>query len=356
MITKMRSDCALASLSPEQREDLYDLFASHSYAEVQEIAAKPADQGGFGLKIHRTTLHRFIKKHRQELHARELADAAAATPLNGDLPAEIKQLHIGIAVELAHATYELARAAHEPATFDRVQRASAQFENAELRRQQLQLKKEEINLANKRYDLDKRNSEYNIARELMVRAPEYMRIYSQDHLDNEDKVWAARDVCFGDAANIDKGGPIHRATAQTQTDSPAPVAPLSAGASAITLPESATQELPQPCPSPNEQTLPVQASPVAAQPNAQSAPSSHDPSTPDVSEPEADLTLSARADADPSQTSASPEPASTAPAQPDLSKHFTLFHTGASPTPPGASMSAPLATGHLLHEPSPARS
>src|SRR6476659_9186758 len=105
---KMRSDCILNKLTPQQLDDIYDSLASGiGYADVQKRCAAPPPEG-FGLKIHTNTLFHFYTAERRRRHAEELAEAkfAELASTNAD------ELIQNVKVELAHACYELA---HRPA-------------------------------------------------------------------------------------------------------------------------------------------------------------------------------------------------------------------------------------------------
>src|SRR5688572_13815287 len=90
-MAKPRSDSILASLTEEQRDQLYDWIATHSFAEAISAAAKPTAEGGFDLKIHRTTLTRFFEAEQQRRQAAELAELAAAAE-NDEVPDQIEAL------------------------------------------------------------------------------------------------------------------------------------------------------------------------------------------------------------------------------------------------------------------------
>ena len=190
---KTRSDSALAELTETQRDQLYDWLSTHSYAEVIDLAAKPEADGGLNLNFHKTTLVRFFNKEQQNRHAQELAelslsspeDSASSVPSVVNNPAAtVVQLIAAAKAQLAHATYELAKAASEPQNFDRLERALHHLEMATQKREQIEIKKKELALEEQRLALErerlaelKRQWEFNVAREVMKRNHEYNKIH-----------------------------------------------------------------------------------------------------------------------------------------------------------------------------------
>lgn len=53
-------------ISPEQHQQLIDWLTDHSYAEVRELIAAPA-QEGFGIDVSISTLSRFYKNHYNQI-------------------------------------------------------------------------------------------------------------------------------------------------------------------------------------------------------------------------------------------------------------------------------------------------
>src|SRR5688572_1808270 len=106
-MSKLRSDSILASLTEEQRDQLYDWIVIHSFAGAQARAAKPVAEDGFNLKLHRTTLVRFFEAEQSERQALELAELAAEAGNTG-APDQIEALINATRQKFIRATYELA--------------------------------------------------------------------------------------------------------------------------------------------------------------------------------------------------------------------------------------------------------
>lgn len=193
---KLRSDSILASLTTEQRDQLYDWIVVHSFAGAQSRAAKPVSEEGFDLKIHRTTLVRFFESEQTERQARELAELAAGAD-NGTTPSAIETLEKAARDKFIRATYELSKAASDPDNYDRLNRALYHMHLVQRSRQEIELKKRELDQEDKRIEEQRRQWEYNAARAAINHMPALQKIYNDQTMDNEDKIWAARDVCFG---------------------------------------------------------------------------------------------------------------------------------------------------------------
>ena len=193
---KPRSDSLLASLTEEQRDQLYDWIVAHSFAGAQDRADKPVSEDGFDLKIHRTTLVRFFESEQTERQARELA-ALAASADNATTPSAIEALEKAARDKFTRATYELAKAAADPQNYDRLDRGLRHMHLVQRSRQEIELKKRELDQEDKRIEEQRRQWEYNAARAAINHMPALQKIYNDHTLDNEDKIWAAREVCFG---------------------------------------------------------------------------------------------------------------------------------------------------------------
>jgi hypothetical protein len=203
-MSKLRSDSTLALLTEEQRNQLYDWIVMHSFAGAQTRAAKPVDEDGFNLKIHRTTLVRFFEAEQSERQTRELTELAAEAN-NGDVPQQIEALIQATRQKFIRATYELAKAAAEPQSYDRVENALHHMDLIKARREELELKKRELDQEDKRMEEQRRQWEYNAARAALNHMPELQKIYNDQTIDPEDKIWAARDVCFGKDPSTETG-------------------------------------------------------------------------------------------------------------------------------------------------------
>ena len=194
---KIRSNSTLAQLSQDQLALLYDwILSCRSLPDVQARALKPAPDG-FGLHIHITTLRRFYQDYTAWVREQEPINAGATSP--ADLVAAAQS-------EVVHAIHGLAHSPSDPAhlrivtTFLHQQREAALKEGfLELARQQTAATQERLALERDRMAEQRRQWEYNAARAALNHMPALMKIYHTDTTDNEDKIWAAREICFGKA-------------------------------------------------------------------------------------------------------------------------------------------------------------
>jgi hypothetical protein len=211
-MSKPRSDSTLACLTEEQRHQLYDWLFSHSYAEVIKLAARPVNEGGFNLKLHRTTLTRFFEVEQEERQARELAELAASAD-NAATPSAIEALEEAARDKFIRATYELAKAASDADNYDRLERALHHMDLVKLRREEIELKKRELAQEDARQAEQRRQWEFDAAREVMKNLVEYQKIYRQPNIDEPEKIWQARDIAFGKPPLAENG------TVELQPDS-----------------------------------------------------------------------------------------------------------------------------------------
>jgi hypothetical protein len=196
---KPRSDSALAKLTDDQRDQLYDWLAEYSYREVIAMAAKSLPEG-FGVVFHKTTLVRFYSQKRRDRHIEQLAVAIAGQSISADESKLIAET----AVELAHAAYEMSQGPVTPVNFNNLSRALHRKETADLRRsqveinqQQLALNKDRVALEQKRLELEIRHFEFNAAEQAARHATELKDITADSTLNDHDKYLAARNVLFG---------------------------------------------------------------------------------------------------------------------------------------------------------------
>src|SRR5437667_9355198 len=72
---KRRSESFLHRLTPDQQDTLYDWLLTHSYLQVQQLAARPAPEG-FGFIINLTSLRRFYRERAAQIGAEDLQEAS----------------------------------------------------------------------------------------------------------------------------------------------------------------------------------------------------------------------------------------------------------------------------------------
>lgn len=214
---KIRPDSAIAALTEEQRNQLYDWLLSHSYPEVIDLAAKSESDGGFNIKFHRTTLIRFFNKEREERQAQELAELAARSDIN-EVPERINLLIKASQTHFAQATYELAKAANNPDDYERLDRALHHMEFVRVKREELALERE-------RMLEQKRQWEFDAAREVMRNLVEYQKIHKQPTVDEPEKIWLAREVAFGKDPNRTAEAPSAVVKEEIRSEETVPAAP-----------------------------------------------------------------------------------------------------------------------------------
>jgi hypothetical protein len=188
-MAKLYPHSAIANLTDEQREQLYDWLLAHSYPEVQALALKPESEGGLGIKFHRTTLVRFFEKEQDDRQAQELAELAATSDIN-EMPQRIELLIKAAKTRFAQATYELAKAANNPDGFDRLDRALHHMDV-------IRVKREELAQERERMLEQKRQWEFDASREVMRNYVDYEKIHRQSEIDEPEKIWQAREITFG---------------------------------------------------------------------------------------------------------------------------------------------------------------
>ncbi|HYE30777.1 MAG TPA: hypothetical protein VEH27_05075 [Methylomirabilota bacterium] len=190
---RLRPECALNNLTPEQQEQLFDWLETLPLRRVLEmVAADPPD--GFGLKTHLTTLRRFHLRARARFHQQlteDLPELGQATPANDDL----------IFASLQRAAAELSTNQLTPGRFT----AAARWA---LRLREMQQREREMALMERRLALETRKFEFNAARQAIIHQQEIATICSNTSTDNEDKIWAAREKIFGPRSDLIE--PPHR--------------------------------------------------------------------------------------------------------------------------------------------------
>lgn len=267
---KTRSDSILASLTQDQRDQLYDWLCAKSYSEVQALAAKP-EADGFDLKFHRTTLARFFETEQKERQARELAELAAAAD-NDTTPVQLDSLIRITRERFTRAAYELAKsAASERADFDRLQRALHSMDLIQARREDLELKRKDVALEEARLTEQRRQWEFDAAREVMRNFVAYEKIHRRRDINEHSKIWKAREVAFGKSPNA---SPLLGEREKGEGQSPAPSPTTQSDTQLHTgfvppLPPEAEPEKTQPSsldPHPSADPCPVDSSPIPDDP------------------------------------------------------------------------------------------
>ena len=201
---KLRADSTLSKLNQDQLDQLFDWLSDESYEDVIEQASQPAPVG-FGLKLHKTTLVRFFRDETRRRHAEELSHLAASSMDVSDTQSSvhsprnsgITDLIAAARGEFAHAIYELSLATDEPENFDRLERALYHVDAVTIRQGHLALKEREAALDQQRFDFQKTQWQFDAAHLALKQAETFKEIIKDRDLDEYEKIWAARELCFG---------------------------------------------------------------------------------------------------------------------------------------------------------------
>ena len=191
-MNKPHCDNMLAQLNHEQQAQVCDWLETLGYTETLQKLAAPAPEG-FGLKTHRSTLHRFYRRFSQTLRQENLADAAE---LRAD-DASSAVLTKGSEEALRHLALQLSTSPEAPASFKEVSRWIAQQQYLKIAEEQLALARQRVDLENQRLALDREKFMFNAARQALEHHTELGAILKNDSLDTEDKINAARSVLWG---------------------------------------------------------------------------------------------------------------------------------------------------------------
>ncbi len=200
----MRCDAALSILTDAQQADLFKWLSEGSYSSVQERLAKPPPEG-FGLRVHATSLARFLREYSARLRAEDFLlaqqDASAAQP-------DSSEAFLAAATfSAAHATFLHAGSSLNLATYRAVVRSLQQHKNAALKNGFLEVAREHVAIARARLELDRQEFQYNAARAALSVLPDLNAIDRLAGIDDEDKIWRARQRLFGSCPPPTSPGP-----------------------------------------------------------------------------------------------------------------------------------------------------
>src|SRR5688572_27541050 len=115
------------------------------------------------------------------------------------MPQRIELLIKVSKTRFAQATYELSKANNNPDDFDRLDRA---LHHMDL----IRVKREELAQERERMLEQKRQWEFDAAREVMRNYVEYEKIHRQPHIDEPEKIWQARAITFGQPPSAGTAG------------------------------------------------------------------------------------------------------------------------------------------------------
>jgi len=197
---KFNAGCVLNTLSGAQQEQLFDWLELNSARTVLEMVAAPAPEG-FGLKMHLTTLRRFLRAARTRFHKDLTATSVELIQSVQSIPNPLDQEAVAglreFAVELATVQQR------DPLHFATVSRWVLRLEQNAQRERQLKiaenrvaLLKEKVELEKTKAALEKTKFEFNSARAALLQLPALKDIVINHPGDSEDKIWAARDKVF----------------------------------------------------------------------------------------------------------------------------------------------------------------
>ena len=197
---RFNAGCILNTLSGAQQEQLFDWLELYSARTVLEMVAAPAPEG-FGLKMHLTTLRRFLRAARTRFHKDLTATPvelvqpvpSVPNPLDQEAVAGLREF----AVELATVQQR------DPLHFATVSRWVLRLEQNSQRERQLKiaenrvaLLKEKMELEKTKATLEKTKFEFNASRAALSCLTELDEIVEKHPGDSEDKIWAAREKLF----------------------------------------------------------------------------------------------------------------------------------------------------------------
>jgi hypothetical protein len=182
----------LASLTPEQQEQLLAWLDEFSPSEVVAKVAAPSPEG-FGLKTYPNSVKRFYAKHRAAVyphHSSAAEELLAAAANSSDFDQ-------ATAVALRQIAFELANSPGMSAKrFKIVSRWILKLRDQEHQARSLTVAQQNLALAEKRLALDREKFEYSAARAALNHLAGLTEIRLNPETDNEDKINQARALLF----------------------------------------------------------------------------------------------------------------------------------------------------------------
>jgi hypothetical protein len=178
---------ALGQLSDEQREQVWDWIEEGvSLRDVEKRIKKEAPEG-FGIVVSYSSVGRFARNERAVRVKEEMAEAdALARELAGQIEAGTVDHQAATRLMLERKVFVAALESQGKAACELFRKLT-----------DIKQRQERIELAEKNYELARVRFEMNTAREVMRKTSQYVELYHKPGMDNEDKVWEARRICFG---------------------------------------------------------------------------------------------------------------------------------------------------------------
>jgi hypothetical protein len=194
-----RSDI-LAALSAEQRAILDQwILDRRYYKQICEDLAKPPPEG-FSIQVSPSTICRYRDRH---LRNRQIAEATA--PLaelpnpRASLGELLKNSALTMAVDMASPTQPSpdCETSLSPDTFQTLARYYRILSNEEYKQKLAEQRDLQLQLARERLNHHRRVFEFNAARAALSAVCELQKIADDPQMDDEQKIWAARQHLFG---------------------------------------------------------------------------------------------------------------------------------------------------------------
>ena len=200
----MSKESELKRLSEDQKELVLTwVNEGEALRAVVERIAKPEPEG-FGVVTNPATLSRFVDVWREEqlLMARPIRVGQAEAFL-------LKQEE---ALRFQRATISVL----QQRLFESAMECRRQREQRETLRMMLdyEVKMRRLDLAEKKFEEAKRQFEFNAARMTMKYWHQFKDIHERSNIDDEDKIWEARDVVFegpkGEKSTVGRPNVVHK--------------------------------------------------------------------------------------------------------------------------------------------------
>lgn len=183
MNMKQRSDSALAKLSTEEQDTLYEWLHGESYVEVKKRVAKPKPEG-FEIEVQLTSLRRFWRKRYREEQREAIEEAKENPPVVVD-------------VNLAPAADQsIDYMAYDMASSGRLE-AFNSLSRWQTRRKALELKEGFLAVAKEQLALEREKFEFDASRAALEHANALQAIAVDRRLDDSAKIQKAREQMFG---------------------------------------------------------------------------------------------------------------------------------------------------------------
>jgi hypothetical protein len=193
-MNKPHCNNALLQLSDDQQAQIRDWLETLRYTETVQKLAEPAPDG-FGLKTHRSTLHRFYRRYSRTIRRENLNDALE---LRSDDASSMPLLE-GSADAVRHLAFQLSTSPEAPASFKEVSRWLSKQQYLKIAEEQLALARQRVEMEKQRLDLDREKFEFNAARQAIIHYAAIDQIATDPTTDNQDKINAVRVKLFGAA-------------------------------------------------------------------------------------------------------------------------------------------------------------